>query len=125
MRSFVADQCTLEYDLAYYGLAREVFIAGRLAEVDERIGAGRLTLATAFGAAARAFAVLPTEPPEVLAAQVYALFAGDAFKAVAAQYLAVLLERDVAKGRRDAVGLRASLPSYLVGAIDYATGAPA
>lgn len=122
VRSFVADQCTLEYDLAYYGLAREVFIAGRLAEADERIGAGRITLAAAYGTAARAFAALPTEPPEVLAAQVYALFVGGASKAVAAQYLAALLERDAAKGRRDAAGLRAALPPYLVGAIDYATG---
>ncbi len=52
---------------------------------------------------------------------VYAKFHGGTSKAVAAQYLAMLLDRSAAKGRFGNDGLRPLLPPYVVAAIDYAT----
>lgn len=122
VRSFVADQCTLEYDLAFYGLALEVFAAGKLADADARIGANRVSMADIYSAAVRDFKAIPQNSQEELAARVYGLFMGGASKAIAAQYLASLLERRVRRGRLDAAALRELLPPYLVGAIDYVTG---
>ncbi len=44
MRSFVANEWTLEYDLAFHGLSREIWIAASLAAADEQIYGGRTTL---------------------------------------------------------------------------------
>ena len=42
VETFIADEWTLEYDLAHAGLPREVFIAARLATADERMAAGKV-----------------------------------------------------------------------------------
>ena len=62
-------------------------------------------------------------PKEVLASTIYALFATNsgASKAIAAQYLACLLEARQQKGQLSSATLRAMLPPYLVRAIDYVT----
>ncbi|MCH7865190.1 MAG: hypothetical protein IIC56_08270 [Proteobacteria bacterium] len=39
VETFVADEWTLEYDLAFFGLAKDVWIAAHLAKADERINA--------------------------------------------------------------------------------------
>jgi putative ATP-dependent endonuclease of OLD family len=125
VKSFVADEWTLEYDLAFSGLAREVWVAAHLAEADERINAGKITKEAASRAALESYVRLAgkTTCQEELASHVYALFADDSgtSKATAAQYLACLLEGLLKKGKLSPDGLRKVLPKYLVAAIDYVT----
>ncbi len=122
VRSFVANEWTLEYDLAFHGLSREVWLAANLAAADGRIHGGRTTIPRVCRAALKSFKAIAGLGTEERATSVYALFHRGASKAVGAQYLAMLLERSVAKGRFGPGGLRPLLPIYIVAAIDYATG---
>ena len=124
VRTFVADEWTLEYDLARFGLAREVWIAADLASADTRIHAGHLTIADVVRSSIRKFRPLATLDPEVLGTKVYAKYRSGVSKAIAAQYLASVLDREMARRRLTAEGLRAKLPAYVIGTIDYATGQP-
>jgi putative ATP-dependent endonuclease of OLD family len=141
VRTFVSDEWTLEYNLALGpkkedgtfsgGLPRCVFIAACLAHEDEKIHSGKKEYEDCFEEACTAFAELSknAEPKEgcsqqeVLATEVYALFARDnASKAIAAQYLSELLVKYHEEGHFTTDQLKSSLPSYLVEAIEYVTG---
>jgi putative ATP-dependent endonuclease of OLD family len=125
VETFVAEEWTLEYDLAFFGLARDVWIAAHLAKADEQINADRTMRYAEAAAAARAFAALSVSnpPKEELASRVYAFFARNTAlsKATSAQYLTCLLEARQRKGQLSAAALRSALPPYLVSAIDYVT----
>ena len=124
VRTFVADEWTLEYDLAHAGLAKDVWIAAQLARADDRINSGNKDMAEAVAEAEDSFTTLGEGlPPEELASQVYALFTTGtrASKAITAQYLAARLEKRVKDGELDAAGLKAALPPYLVAAIEHVT----
>lgn len=135
VKTFVADEWTLEYDLAHRhpDLAKEVYLAARLAQKDEALakkGEG-LTgdkLEAELKTALANFETLKQEiegdksqnsstKKEKLATEVYALFTNDtkASKTIAAQYLAERLE-EIAKD-----DWRNILPPYLIQAIDYVT----
>jgi putative ATP-dependent endonuclease of OLD family len=123
VKSFVSNEWTLEYDLAFYGLAKEVWIAAGLAEDDEKIHAGTLSKGNAIKSALASFEVLEKQnlSPEVLASHVYARFAQDRVsKAIAAQHLAQLIKVRL-RGRLTVDNLRAALPPYIVDAIAYVT----
>ncbi|WNJ87963.1 ATP-dependent nuclease [Bosea sp. 685] len=120
VRTFVADEWTLEYDLAFFGLAREVWIAAHLADADENIRDQSNVLLSTYASAARDFVRLRLQGEE-LAATVYKRFKDGTSKAIAAQYLALILERKAARGMTPPA-FRARLPSYLVDALDHATG---
>lgn len=90
VRTFVADEWTLEYDLAHFGLAREVWVAADLAIADERIHAGRITVADVLRTSIRSFRDLSDLDTESSSTLVYAKYRGGASKAIAAQYLAAL-----------------------------------
>ena len=122
VRTFVADEWTLEYDLAHFGLAKEVWIAADLATADHRIHAGRITVAEVVKSSMRSFRGLAVLDQESRSTSIYMKYRGGASKAVAAQYLAALLDRAANRGRLTPDGLRAALPPYVVAAIDYATG---
>ncbi len=125
VETFVADEWTLEYDLAYCGLAREVWVAAHMAKADEAINVGRTTIAAVARAALRSFANLAQGKlsREKLSSHVYELFAGNSLvsKPTSAQYLACLLEARQRKGHLSPTTLRALLPLYIVSAIDYVT----
>lgn len=121
VRAFVADHWTLEYDLALAGLSRQVWLAAALAAADSRIHSKKTTVPDVVRRAGRQFRSLATRPADERATEVYARFHSGVSKAVAAQYLAMLLDRAAARGRLSAATLRGSLPSYLVRAIDYAS----
>jgi putative ATP-dependent endonuclease of OLD family len=125
VETFVADEWTLEYDLAYCGLAREVWIAAHMAKTDEAINAGKITRVAVAHAAMRSFADLAGGKlsKEELSSRVYELFAANSAvsKPTAAQYLACLLESLQRKGHLSPATLRAALPHYIVSAIDYVT----
>jgi len=124
VQTFVADQWTLEYDLAYSGLARDVWIAAQLAKEDDAISAGKKVWVVALGAA-RSFSKLSrtAQTKEELASWVYAEFArtSSLSKTTTAQYLAGLLELQQRKGKLPPGILRSKLPPYLLRAIEYVT----
>ncbi|MBO7923670.1 AAA family ATPase [Alteromonas sp. K632G] len=135
VKSFVADEWTLEYDLAFANdnaLAEEVYIAAQLAIWDEGENHSGKTAKEKFDMAQTKYAVLKEEADklaadkdwekkEVLASKVYAMYVtgSKASKSIAAQYLCEII-LDKTKRDKD-YDLRASLPSYVVEAIDYVT----
>ena len=125
VRTFVADEWTFEYDLAFSGLGRDVWIAAHLAEADEKINAGKATKEAITLGALKSFAELLEKklPQEELASRIYAVFTtgSTTSKATAAQYLACLLEGHRKKGELSIAELRKALPKYLVAAIEYVT----
>lgn len=128
VRTFVSDEWTFEYDLAFAGLAEEVWVAATLAKADESIHDGKTTASAVRESAKLSFAQLEREglPREVLASNVFALFASDdgskpASKPIAAQYLAELLADKFQNKEFTAKSLRERLPAYLVNAIVYVT----
>lgn len=141
VKTFIADEWTLEYSLALGpkdmtgrflgGLAEEVFVAACLADSDDAINAKKTKVADVERTAVEKFAALKAvavakdgcTQEEVLASHVYAKFAKDgASKAIAAQYLAERLRSKCEKGELTPDTLRKRLPLYLIEAIDYVVG---
>ena len=127
VKTFVSDEWTFEYDLAYAGLARDVFIAVRLAAADELIAAGNIRRYLVALRASREFEQLlaAAHSGEEFVSHIYKPFVtgAKASKAVAAQYLASILEKRCQRGLTPQ-GLRALLPQYIVDAIDHVTTIP-
>ena len=124
VETFVANEWTLEYDLAFYGLGEHVHRAAALALADDRLNAGATTVMGVTEEAALAYQIISNTSPdrETFASHIYALFeARGASKAVAVQHLAEELEKDIEDGALDAVALREMLPPYVVAAIAYVT----
>ena len=123
VRTFVADKWTLEYDLAFYGLAAEVWLAARLALAEDRVLGDVRELARVIRASNKAFVALEQDSnsEEELASRVYAEFTSGASKAIGAQWLGEVLERCCKRGILTPSALRGTLPPYLVEAIDYVT----
>lgn len=123
VKTFVSDKWTLEFDLAFAGLSREVFIAVCLAKKDEAIHADsspELARKNAIDEAQNAFSSLEQQKDqETLATWVYKEFIDGASKAVAAQYLAELLEDRFKDSETERI--QDFLPSYIVKAIEYVT----
>ena len=123
VESFVCDEWAREYDRAYFCLAEDVWIATYLARADDRITAGSTGEKAIEKVAKRMFEKLIANnlQKEELASKVYALFTSGkkSSKAIAAQYLAERLEQRVKAGELTAETLKASLPPYLVKAIEY------
>lgn len=135
VKSFVADEWTLEYDLAFANnnaLAEEVYIAAQLAIWDEGDNYSEKRPEEKFEIAKTKYAALKKDAgklaaerswdiSEVLASKVYAMYVigSKASKSIAAQYLCeIILNKMKPKETYD---LRAKLPGYLVEAIDYVT----
>lgn len=127
--TFVADEWTLEYDLAFAGLAEEVYIAAVLAANDDPLNDDKKTYADVAAAAKVSYAALVAnagDDREVLCSHVYEMFSSKrASKAIAAQHLVDLLNEHARKGEIDNAWLTARLPAYIRDAISYATTPPA
>lgn len=124
VETFVANEWTLEYDLAFHGLGKHMYRAASLALADDRLNAGTAIQADIISAADTAYQAISDTTPdqETFGSHVYALFESDgASKAIAAQYLAELLEKDVEAGELDSDILRNQLPPYIVAAIAHVT----
>lgn len=125
VETFVANEWTLEFDLAFYGLGKQVYRAGLLALADNRLNAGTANQAAIIANADAAYQALVDAGHDqpTLASHVYALFeVNGASKAIGAQYLAGLLEEEITANTLDAEGLRVLLPPYVVDAIAHVTG---
>lgn len=123
--TFVADEWTLEYDLAFHGLGKYVHRAASLALADDGLNAGTANSAAIIANADAAYQALVDAGHDqaTLASHVYALLEAEgASKAISAQHLAELLEKELADGVLDALSLRALLPPYVVAAIAHVTG---
>jgi putative ATP-dependent endonuclease of OLD family len=124
VQTFVADEWTLEFDLAYFGLLSPVWRAAACALADDKIQAGTIDAKKVVEESVEALKALKAQKLDAatLAAHAYAKFQDEgASKAIAAQYLAERLEDAVAKNQIDAEGLRKLLPPYVVGAIAHVT----
>ena len=126
VKTFPSDHWTFEYDLARSGLARQVFIAARLAKADANIHKDKSPsnrFADAMKTAEEAFAALTMSHGldiETLAIYVYREYAvGGASKAVSAQYLAQLLEDEFDGKPEETVAQL--LPAYILKAIHHVT----
>jgi putative ATP-dependent endonuclease of OLD family len=127
--TFVADHWTLEYDLAFSGLAEEVYVAACLAKNDDPLNDEKKQRSDVEREARKIFQEMEAAANgdcEVLCARVYQPFHTEgASKAIAAQYLA---ERLAEAGRQrgfDATAFARKLPRYIVNAIAYAIGSGA
>lgn len=125
VKTFVADEWTLEYDLAFAGLAEEVYIAATLAANDDALNDAKKTCAAVETDAKAAYAKLVEKSAgehAVLCSWIYELFSSKrASKAIAAQYLVDLLCEKKTKGEINAAWLEERLPRYLKNAIAFAT----
>jgi putative ATP-dependent endonuclease of OLD family len=124
VETFVSDQWTLEYDLAFYGLGSQVWLAAHCALEDDRLTQGSTTRAQVAIDCCPALKTLTEQnpSPEHLAAHAYSLFERrGASKTTAAQYLASHLSEMVEKQNLDATELLRKLPPYIVHAIAHVT----
>jgi putative ATP-dependent endonuclease of the OLD family len=125
VRSFVADEWTLEYDLAFSGLAKEVWIAVNLAEQDDKIQFGKTTTLDVTNSAVASYDTMFANGLEhdELATRIYEPLgkSSGVSKSITAQYLAQHLEAQIAEKNFTAEKLREALPPYLVNAIEHVT----
>jgi putative ATP-dependent endonuclease of OLD family len=128
VRTFVSEAWTFEYSLSLSGLAEEVWIAAHLAKADERIHSGKTSLFAEVRKAISSFRELQSRglPNDEMSVHVYAHFVTGtkASKAIAAQYLAQILEWELKRGKLTPAELRDRLPAYLVEAIEYVCPVP-
>ncbi len=126
VRTFVADHWTLEYDLAYSGLAREVHAAAYLAVNEEKVDQGKVTRAALLVEAETAFKAIETahSTKEARCSAVYKLVK-KASKTITAQHLIDLIEERFEANKLDAATLRGSLSKSVIHAIEYATSGSA
>lgn len=137
VKTFIADEWTLEYDLAYFGLAQDVYMAAHLAKKDEALAKkgddlNEILIIAEEREASADFNSLKQEvqdssnglaDKELLATKVYAQFTNGtkASKPIAAQYLAGRLLDKQQKEKLSTECWRRMIPTYLVEAIDYVT----
>lgn len=124
VETFVANEWTLEFDLAYFGLEKLVWGSAALALGDDGIQAGSLKQADVINAAETEFKLLVDQKLDkaTLASHVYAKFEIEkASKAIAAQYLAESLEALMSEKKMTCDQLRDRLPPYVIAAIEYVT----
>jgi len=125
VKTFVSEKWTLEYDLAYAGLAKDVWICAQLASRDGAPDQTAENMSIVESEAANSFDAMKTQvsEPDELAARVYALFTtgGAASKSITAQYLAERLSHQIESNELTGADLKEKLPPYLVQAIEYAT----
>jgi putative ATP-dependent endonuclease of the OLD family len=123
VKTFVADQWTLEYDLAFCGLAEEVHIAAFLAINDDPINEEKRQRTEVEAAARTAFKEMEEAAKgdrSVLCTHVYQPFhARSASKTIAAQYLADALTKVGEAAAFDKAAFVAKLPHYIVEAIAH------
>ena len=123
--TFVADEWTLEYDLAFAGLDEEVYIAAVLAANDDPLNDEKKTHLDVVAAAKARYATLvaiAADDREVLCSHIYEMFSSKrASKAIAAQHLADLLNERSCKGEIDSAWLTARLPASIKDSISFAT----
>jgi len=125
VKTFIADSWTLEYDLARGEIGKAVWVAAHLAIADEKLCDGSKTCRDVLESALRNWKEKKFDEmnAEVRASHIYSCFTKGtkASKAIAAQYLASIIESRVKKKKWTVGQLKAALPSYLLEVIEYVT----
>lgn len=125
VKTFVSGHWTLEYDLAFAGLAREVFVAAYLAKNDEVLHTGRNDRANIEADAVLRFQQIAEQAgadPAVLCSIIYdEFYRGRASKAITAQYFVELVKTRFQSGDLVPATMLAILPPYIVSAIEHVT----
>lgn len=123
VKTFVANHWTLEYDLAVGGLMDWVHRAAMLALHDAKINERKLTREKVLQKASNSLEAVKARYPsaEERATEIYRLV-DSCSKSITAQHLVDLLQLAFDEGELDQASLRTSLPTYVIEAIDYATG---
>ncbi len=124
VKTFVACHWTLEYDLAYAGLAKELLVAARLAANDDALNMERKQTNEVVKAAEAEFEQLlqSTDSHAHLCTHIYSLFTSKtASKAITAQYLVDVLEDCLQREVLSCEQILDWLPGYLTEAITYVT----
>jgi putative ATP-dependent endonuclease of the OLD family len=123
VKTFVADHWTLEYDLAFCGLAEEVYVAASLALNDDPVNEAKKQRADVEEAARKAFKEIETAANgdrAALCTRVYQLFhSRRASKAIAAQYLAEALAEAGEVAEFDRTAFADKLPRYIIDATGH------
>jgi len=123
VRTFVADHWTLEYDLAFCGLAEDVYVAAILAKNDGAINEekkGFTEIETTARTEFKKMEEAAAGDRAALSSQIYRIFhARRASKAIAAQHLAELLARAGERDDFDKKVFATKLPPYVVDAIAH------
>tara|TARA_R110002073_G_scaffold120601_2_gene262693 strand:- start:30510 stop:32558 length:2049 start_codon:yes stop_codon:yes gene_type:complete len=121
--TFVADEWTLEYDLAFSGLAEEVWVAAQLARSDDKLNEGKANRFKIVRGAKKSFNEMEMNcgTPEEICSRVYALFTtgSKASKSICAQYLSEILEWKLRRKHFTSDDLIGKLPRYVVSAINH------
>lgn len=124
VQTFVATHWTLEYDLAYAGLAKQLLVAARLAANDDALNLERKQANEVVQAAEAEFEQLrqSTDSHAHLCSHIYSLFTSKtASKAITAQYLVEVLDDCLKRQVLSCEQIVDWLPGYLTEAIIYAT----
>lgn len=124
VRTFVADEWTLEYDLAFFGLGEQLFLSAALAKNDDKLNEGTLKRVDVIFTARKEYAALlaASLPIDALTSTIYAPFTTSAVsKAIASQYLSEILEDEMEKGVLSVDELLKRLPPYVKDAIVHVT----
>lgn len=125
VNTFVSEKWTLEYDLAYFGLGWEVWLATAFAKADDKLVEGTLTrdVVTASAQTEYATTIEILQSKEEQASTIYARLVNSESKPIVAQYLADILEKAFTDKTETSESLRKKLPSYFVQAIEHVTEA--
>lgn len=125
VQTFVANEWTLEYDLAFFGLGKYVWLAAKLADADDKINEQKISIRKVIKSALKAYYELVEKDlsKEALSSLIYAPFtiSNSVSKSIAAQYLADLLQARKKAGKLPPHSLMECLPPYLVEAIIHVT----
>lgn len=120
VKTFVSNKWTFEYDLAYYGLHKEVYCAIMLAEKDEQLHSGKIYRSHVIQEAKSSF---PNDASqERRSTNIYAyLKIKNISKTIISQHLSEILEEMVRDKQLSPQDFENLLPPYIVQAIAYAT----
>ncbi len=125
VKTFISDEWTFEYALAFAGLDKEVYLAANLALNDDPLNEDkkdRTVLEAEMAAAYTTLEETHAADREKLCSIIYDLFKTQkASKSIAAQYLADILQERFESDEINTAWLTERLPTYIKDAITYAT----
>ncbi|WP_092805566.1 ATP-dependent nuclease [Rhodococcus globerulus] len=127
VKTFVADEWTFEYALAYSGLANEMLAAVRLAIADDKINNSTRDREKIQKEALAEYNSMidAKKSSEQICSIIMSQFGSGnnkASKAITAQYMAEILIESVKDNELTAESLKEKLPTYIIDALSYATG---
>lgn len=120
VKSFVSDEWTFEYNLAFAGLGKEVYIAAKLSKIDEELVSKKASYEDSYHEYEEEYSktIEKINDPEEKASYIHSEFTKGtkASKPISAQYLAKILDDNYSKNPAE---LQEKLPNYILGMFNY------